>query len=328
LSDRPDPANVSRVGVVGAGVIGAGWALHYLRMGMDVRVYDPSPAAREALPGTVEALWPTAVELGLREGASPGRVETVDTVEAVAAGAALIQEAAPEVLDMKVRVFAELDACAATETVIATSTSGLSISDIQADCEHPERTVAGHPFNPPYLAPLVEVVGGKRTDPATVDWAVAFYTHCDKYAMRLENEVPAFVASRLQEALWREALHMIEQGEATVEQIDASITEGPGLRWAITGPMMNAHLAGGEGGIDHVLDHFAPTLKEPWTRLVAPEFTDELKARVVEGCEREAAGHAVAELIAERDRCLIRLLETRAECRRALEAYLNEESRP
>lgn len=310
-----DPASASRVGVVGAGVIGVGWTLHFLRMGMHVRIFDPLLAARERVPETVDALWPIMIELGLRDGASAERLEIVATLQDLVDDAHAVQEASPEVLEAKVRLFADLDEAAGEDTVLLSSTSGLSMTAIQSACRRPERTVVGHPFNPPYLIPLVEVVGGRRTDPATVQWALDFYTHVEKHAMRLDREVPAFVGSRLQEAMWREALHMIDNGEATVEQIDASITEGPGLRWALTGPIMNFHLSGGPGGIAHVLEHFGPTLAEPWTRLVAPELSDQIKRRLIEGCEREAAGRSVAEMIAERDRCLIAIMRAREACR-------------
>jgi carnitine 3-dehydrogenase len=303
---------VTSVGVVGAGVIGSGWALHFLRMGLDVRLFDPMPAARDRAPGIVESLWPVVEELGLRDGASLERLEVVDTLEAVVDGTQVVQEATPEVLDAKIETFARLDALAPEDTVLLSSTSGLSMTAIQSRCERPERTAAGHPFNPPYLIPLVEVVGGERTDPATVDWALDFYARMDKRPMRLDREVPAFIGSRLQEAMWREALHMIAAGEATVEQIDASITEGPGLRWALTGPMMNFHLSGGPGGMAHVLEHFGPTLKEPWTRLEAPELTPELQRRVIEGCERASAGRSIADMVAERDRSLVAIMRARA----------------
>lgn len=178
-------------------------------------------------------------------------------------------------------------------------------------CARPERVAAGHPFNPPYLIPLVEVSGGEKSDPQLLDWAVEFYRRCDKYAIKLAREVPAFIASRLQEAMWREALYMLEAGEATVEQIDLSIREGPGLRWAITGPIMNYHLAGGPGGIAHILEHFGPTLKEPWTRLEAPEVTEKIKQAIIAGCEAQSAGRSVEELVQARDRCLIAVMRAR-----------------
>jgi carnitine 3-dehydrogenase len=306
------PEAVVHVSVVGGGVIGTGWVLHYLRMGLDVRVWDPSPAARERVRPTVVATWPLMQDLGLRAGASLDRLEVVATLEEAVAGAEVVQEAAPEVVELKAQLFAEMDEAAPERAVLLSSTSGMSMTTIQSRCRTPERTAAGHPFNPPYLVPLVEVVGGERTDPSTVDWAIDFYRSHDKDPIRMEKEVPAFIASRLQEAMWREALYMIGAGEATVEQIDLSIRQGPGLRWAITGPIMNFHLAGGPGGIAHVLDHFGPTLAEPWTRLRAPELTDELKQRLIDGCEREAAGRSVDELVDERDRSLVAIMRARA----------------
>jgi carnitine 3-dehydrogenase len=192
--------------------------------------------------------------------------------------------------------------------VISSSTSGYGMSEMQVRCANPERTVVGHPFNPPYLIPLVEVVGGEATSSEVVDWTADFFRHAGKSVIRMEREVPGFVANRLQEALWREALHMVEAGEATVEEIDLSITDGPGLRWALQGPMLTFHLAGGQGGMAHMLDHFGPSLLSPWTRLEAPELTPELRDAVVAGCEREADGRSIDELVAERDRGVIAIL--------------------
>jgi carnitine 3-dehydrogenase len=179
---------------------------------------------------------------------------------------------------------------------------------LQADCANPQRCVVGHPFNPPYLIPLVEVAGGEKTDPAAVDWLTAFYASAGKRPLRLSGELPGFVGNRLQEALWREALHMVAAGEATVEEIDASIAWGPGLRWAQMGPCLTFHLAGGIGGMAHMLDHFGAALLEPWTRLEAPALTAQLRERMVDGCLREAAGRSVAELERLRDEFLAELI--------------------
>lgn len=312
-----DPAEVRTIGTVGGGVIGSGWVLHYLRMGFDVVAFDPLPEARERIRQTVEDTWPLMVELGLRAEASPSRLSVVDSLAAAVGDADVVQESVPEVPGLKSSVFAEMDATAPEHAVLITSTSGISMSVIQSSCTKPERTVIGHPFNPPYLVPLVEILGGDATAPETVEWAVEFYRANDKDPIVLERYVPAFIASRLQEAMWREALHMIAAGEASVEMIDTSIRQGPGLRWAITGPMMNFHLAGGPGGMAHVLDHFGPALKEPWTRLEAPELTPELYAEVVAGCERESGGRSVADLVAERDRALVAIMRARDAAERA-----------
>jgi carnitine 3-dehydrogenase len=289
-----EPEAARRVGIVGAGVIGGGWALHYLRTGFDVDVYDPSPAAQADLLRMVEASWPLLDRMGLREGASPDRLTFHDTLAAAVADADLVQENAPEDGPVKRRVLADVDRAARPEVVIASSTSGFAMSMLQADCEHPERCVVGHPFNPPYLIPVVEVVGGARTDPAAVDWLVRFYASTGKRPLRLSRELPGFVGNRLQEAMWREALHMVAAGEATVEEIDASIT---------------FHLAGGSGGMAHMLDHFGAALEEPWTRLQAPPLTPELRDRMIEGCLREADGRSVTDLERLRDGFLAELLE-------------------
>ena len=313
---RPLPSGVERVGVVGTGVIGAGWAAHFLRQGMDVIAWDPAPDAPAKLARTLDQVWPTMERLGLKPGASRDRITVANSLAALADEAQVVQESATENLEVKIDLLAELDAAAPPEVVLISSTSGFAMSDMQVRCRHPGRTVVGHPFNPPYLMPLVEVVGGARSDPEVVDWAVAFYQSIDRRALRMARELPGFVANRLQEALWREALHMVAAGEATVEEIDAAIVDGPGLRWAIMGPCLTFHLAGGEGGMAHMLDHFGPALLEPWTRLEAPELTPDLRDRMVAGCEDEAGARSVADLIAERDDGLIRIMGALAESRR------------
>jgi len=219
-----------------------------------------------------------------------------------------VQENGPEDAQVKQAILAEIDRAAPPEVIIASSTSGFAMTMLQAGCANPQRCVVGHPFNPPYLIPLVEVVGGKLTDPAAVDWLAEFYTGVGKRALRLTRELPGFIGNRLQEALWREALHMVAAGEATVEEIDASIAHGPGLRWALMGPILTFHLAGGAGGMAHMLDHFGAALLEPWTRLEAPPLTEELRERLVQGCLRQARGRSVAELQMMRDEFLAGLL--------------------
>ncbi|HYA50132.1 MAG TPA: 3-hydroxyacyl-CoA dehydrogenase NAD-binding domain-containing protein, partial [Streptosporangiaceae bacterium] len=227
-----------------------------------------------------------------------------------------IQESAPEVLDLKVALLAELDAATAADVVISSSTSGFMMSDMAAQVQVPGRFVVGHPFNPPYLIPLVEVVGGRRTDGAAVAWAEKFYTRAGKVCLTMDREVPGFVGNRLQEALWREALHMIDSGQATVQQIDDAIAYGPGLRWAQMGPMLTFHLAGGPGGMAHMLDHFGPALLEPWTRLDAPELTSRLRDLVVNGVGESIGDVTVQQLIRQRDEFLADLLLLREKHRR------------
>jgi carnitine 3-dehydrogenase len=303
-----EPDQVRRVAVVGAGVIGGGWALHYLRMGLDVDVYDPAPQTGRDLLRMLEGTWPLLERLGLRPGASPDRIGLHADLAAAVGDADVVQESSPEDGALKRAVLAAIDQAARPDAVIASSTSGFAMTMLQADCARPERCVVGHPFNPPYLIPLVEVVGGERTDPAAVDWLAAFYAAVGKRPLRLSRELPGFVGNRLQEAMWREALHMVAAGEATVEEIDESIAYGPGLRWAQMGPCLTFHLAGGSAGMAHFLDHFGAALLEPWTRLAPPPLTPQLRERLVTGCLGEADGRPVAELERRRDEFLAELL--------------------
>lgn len=303
--------DVRTVCCVGAGVIGGGWAAYFLAHAYDVVVWDPAPDAEERLRHLVDAAWPALTELGLAEGADRARLRFEPVLEHALAEAQFVQESAPEDLDLKVKLLADLDAAAPEGVVISSSTSGYGMSEMQAACTDPGRTIVAHPFNPPYLIPLVEVVGGTRTSPEVVAWTSDFFRYVGKSVITMDREVPGFIANRLQEAMWREALHMVAQGEASVEQIDLSITDGPGLRWPIQGPMLTFHLAGGQGGMAHMLDHFGPSLKSPWTRLVAADLTPELRDAVVDGCEQEADGRTIDQLVAERDAGVIAVLRAR-----------------
>ncbi|MFI2614606.1 3-hydroxyacyl-CoA dehydrogenase NAD-binding domain-containing protein [Streptomyces sp. NPDC018584] len=302
------PEEVRRVACIGAGVIGGGWVAHFLARGYDVTAWDPAPDAEPRLRRLISAAWPALTQLGLANGASQDRLTVTATLEEAVADAEFVQESAPEKLELKRDLLAKLDAAAPAGVVIASSTSGYPMTDMQTEAADPGRLVVGHPFNPPYLIPLVEVVGGERTDAEAVTWASRFYEIAGKSVITMKNEVPGFIANRLQEALWREALHMVASGEATVQEIDDSITEGPGLRWAFMGPMLTFALAGGEGGMAHMLDHFGPSLKAPWTRLEAPELDKKLYDAVVAGCDEEAAGRSIADLVAERDQGVIDVL--------------------
>ncbi|MFD6043712.1 3-hydroxyacyl-CoA dehydrogenase NAD-binding domain-containing protein [Streptomyces koyangensis] len=302
------PESVRRVACVGAGVIGGGWAAHFLARGYDVTAWDPAPDAGRKLRRLVDAAWPALTSLGLAEGASTDRLTVTETLEQAVSEAEFVQESAPEKLDLKRDLLSRLDAATPPGVVIASSTSGYPMTDMQTTAADPSRLVVGHPFNPPYLIPLVEVVGGEHTDAAAVAWAARFYEVAGKSVITMDKEVPGFIANRLQEALWREALHMVAAGEATVRDIDLSITEGPGLRWAVMGPMLTFALAGGEGGMAHTLDHFGPSLKSPWTRLEAPELDTGLYDAVVAGCEEAADGRSVVDLVAERDKGVIDVL--------------------
>ena len=305
---RVAPDQVRTVTVVGTGVIGGGWAAHFLRRGFDVVAWDPGPGARDRLDALLDNAWPSLERLGLSEGAGRDRLRWADTLEEALADTDFVQESSPEVLESKRSLLAQIDGATSSEVVIASSTSGLLMTDMAVACANPGRLLVGHPFNPPYLIPLVEVCGGQGTDPDVVKWADEFYTFAGKRSLKMDNEVSGFVGNRVQEALWREALHMVDSGQATVQQIDDAVTYGPGMRWAIMGPMLTFHLAGGPGGMGHMLDHFGPALLEPWTRLEAPELSSDLRDRVVAGVEEEAAGRTVAQLERKRDSFLVDLL--------------------
>lgn len=303
----PDFDAIGSITCVGAGTIGGGWAAYFLAQGYRVKIWDPAPDAGDKFNRLLDAAWPALAELDMVAGAdrTAWSIHT-DLAEAVA-GTGFVQESAPEDLALKRGLLAQIDEVCPPNIVISSSTSGYSMTEMATEAAHPERLVVGHPFNPPYLVPLVEVVGGQSTSAAAVDWAADFFTHIGKSVIRMDREVPGFIANRLQEAQWREALYMVEQGEATVEQIDRSITDGPGLRWPFQGPMLTFHLAGGEGGMAHMLDHFGPSLKSPWTRLTAPELSQQLRDDVVAGCDIEAGERSIADLVAHRDAGIIAL---------------------
>ena len=301
--------NIRRVAVVGTGVIGASWVAHFLAQGLDVVATDPSPCAEDRLRADVAAHWPILIELGLAEGASIDRLEFSEDTATAVADADFVQENGPERIDLKHALFATLDRATRPEVVLASSSSGLLPSAIQAGCpEHPERVVIGHPFNPPHLIPLVEVVPGSHTSEAAVDRAVAFYTAVGKRPIRLHQEVPGHVANRLQAALWREAYSLVDRGIASVADIDTAISQGPGLRWAVLGPFVLQHLSGGPGGLAHNIEHLGPPMVAWWNDLRQPELTPSLAARLVAGVNEELAGTDQSKLVQHRDAVLNALL--------------------
>ena len=304
----PRPDGVRRIASIGGGPIGGGWTAHFLARGYDVCSYLHDASERGPFHRIVETAWRALEALGLAADASLERMRiTTDLAEAVD-GAEFVQESAPENLEVKRSLYATLGTLAPPDAVIASSTSGLTMTDIQARCPTPARTVVGHPFNPPYLLPLVEIAGGRDTSPETIAWVRDFYRAAGKEPLVLAREVPGFIATRLQEALWREALHMVASGEATPAQIDFALMHGPGPRLALMGQCMAFHVACGEGGMATNLDQFGPALELPWSRLVAPALTRELRDRMVEGCDEMAAGRGFEELAAERDRGLVAIL--------------------
>jgi 3-hydroxyacyl-CoA dehydrogenase len=302
---------VRRVAVIGAGTIGASWTAAFLSRGMEVAAYDPSPGAPDLIRRMIEGAWPVLQKLGATADADPGkwRFET-DPVKAVE-GAQFVQESAPERYEVKQGLLPAISAVLGEEVVIASSSSGLLGSRLREGCRFPGRVLVGHPFNPPHLIPLVEVVSGPGTDARAVAAAMEFYRAVGKYPIEIKKEVPGHLANRLQAALWREAVHLVADGVASVADVDAAISEGPGLRWALMGPHATFHLAGGEGGMAHFMDHLMPAVTSWWADLGAPVMTEALQAALVSGVQEEVAGKTVAELAARRDAFLTALLELR-----------------
>jgi 3-hydroxyacyl-CoA dehydrogenase len=302
---RPAPHEVSRAAIIGTGLIGAAWASLFLARGLEVLAIDPAPNAAERLRQTVSAMAPALRDIGITScKADFDRLTVVGKAGAELEGIDFVQENVPENLALKRSVLSEIEAWIDPETIIASSTSALRISDIQAGARHPERCIAGHPINPPHLMPLVEVSGGEATDPALVDWAIKFYAWLGKKPVRLNRDIEGHIAGRLSAALWREAVSLVEQGIASVADIDAAVRYGPGLRWATMGPHLTYHLGGGEGGIRHYLAHLGPSQQKRWAALGTPTLTDELKERIAEGVIEEAGGRSISDLAEERDRLL------------------------
>ena len=297
------------VALLGAGVIGAGWAARFAVNGIDVRVHDPDPRAPARLAATLEDAKRAYARLTLAPPVPPGRIVAAANVREAVAGADFIQESAPEREDLKRSLLAEASRAAPEGVVIASSTSGLLPSRLQADCAAPQRVCVGHPFHPVYLMPLVEVVGGQATSADTKNRAAAVYRSVGLHPLVLGAEIDAFVADRLLEAVWREALHLVDGGVATADEIDQAIVYGPGLRWSVMGTFLSYRLAGGEEGMRHFLEQFGPTLKLPWTRLEGPELTDDLVARIVAQSDAQAAGRTIRELARLRDDCLISVMQ-------------------
>ncbi|BBG00559.1 MULTISPECIES: 3-hydroxyacyl-CoA dehydrogenase NAD-binding domain-containing protein [Pseudonocardia] len=301
---------VRRVAVVGTGVVGLGWTALFLARGLDVTATDPSPGAEQQLRAGVAALWP---RLDAVAGASPDRLSFVPTAAAAAEHADFVQENGPEREDVKHRLFAELDEAARPEVVLASSSSGLLPTDLARGApRHPERVLVGHPFNPPQVIPLVEVVPGERTSERAVSDALAFYTALGKRPIRLRAEIPGHIANRLQAALWQEAYSLVERGVASVADVDAAIAHGPGLRWAVLGPFANQHLSGGPGGLAHVLEHLGPPTERYWRDLGRVTLTPELTQTLVDGVHDELGDTDPAELAARRDAVLAELLDAKS----------------
>ena len=303
-----------RVSVIGAGTIGASWAAYFLARGFEVGAYDPLPNGEAFARRFIDNAWPTLEKLNaVQPGADRKRFEFFKEPVAAVKGAEFVQESGPEREDLKIELFATLDAALPPETVIATSSSGLLISRVSAKCKHPQRCVIGHPFNPPHLIPLVEVVGGAKTSPEAITKAMNFYRDIGKHPIHIRKEVRGHVANRLQAALWREAVHLVTEGVVSVADADAAIAYGPGLRWALMGPHLTFHMAGGEGGMAHFMSHIGPAMQGWMDDLGQTRLTPEVQKAIINGVTEEAAGRSMADLQRWRDRKLIEILKVSGE---------------
>jgi carnitine 3-dehydrogenase len=303
---------VNRIAIVGTGVIGASWAAYYLARGFDVVATDPGPQAETNLRKYVDDAWPLLEQAGLSPGASRDRLTFSPDMGRALAKADWVQENAPERPDFKIKLFAQMDEIAPPNSVIASSSSGITMDVIQSGCKRPERCVIGHPFNPPHVVPLVEVVGGAKTSEATIERAMAFYAGIGKKPVRLHKALPGHVANRFQAALYREVLYLVQQGVLSVADADVAVCYGPGIRWGVMGPSLQWHVGGGEGGIQHFMEHLMDPLQAMMKTLGTPDITPQLKQTVVDAVLKEAAGRSVEQLAREENSVLSGLLKLRS----------------
>lgn len=318
-----DNKNIRKVTVVGTGAIGASWAALYLARGFNVVATDPAPNAEANLHRFIDAAWEDLIVLGLSPNASRDHLEFTPDLKQALSDTDFVQESGPERPDFKIKLFADMDAATPPDSMIASSSSGLKMSIIQSASKHPERCVIGHPFNPPHMIPLVEVVAGAKTSAETVQRALSFYRSIGKKAIHVRKEMVGHVANRIQGALYREVVYLIEQGVLDVADADAAVCWGPGLRWGVMGPNLLFHLGGGAGGIQHFMDHLSGPVSTWWKDLgTITDFTPQIKQRIIDGVLKEAGSRSIEELEQERDTMLLELLATRAKAEEAAEAAM------
>ncbi len=306
---------IEHVGIVGCGLIGASWAAHFLAQGLRVTATDPALTAEKNLRAGIDAAWPVLQRLGLKANATTDHLRFENDIVRAVADVQFVQESGPERLDVKRQLFAAMDRATAPNVILSSSSSGIPVSELQTACAYPERVVLGHPFNPPHLIPLVEVIGGKLTAPETIERAIEFYRAVGKSPIHIRKELKGHVANRLQAALWQEAIHLVLTDAISVEDLDTAISQGPGLRWALLGPFLNLHLSGGAGGLQHFLQHIGPPTESWWNDLGHVHLTPEIIAKLVVGTNAELAPHDLSKMVAERDEVLVKLLALKAASR-------------
>jgi 3-hydroxyacyl-CoA dehydrogenase len=307
-----DTKPVRRIAIVGTGVIGASWTALFLAKGLQVVATDIAPNAETALRKFVETAWPALNRLGLSPAASESNLKFTAALAQAVADVDLVQENGPERIDFKKKLYSQLDEMLPPDVIIASSSSGLTMSEIQSGAaSHPERCVIAHPFNPPHLIPLVEIVGGAKTSEETIRRAAEFYTSIGQRTVRLNKEMPGHVANRLQAALAREVYHLVSEGVVSAADVDTALCWGPGLRWGIMGNMLLNHLGGGEGGIEHFFQQFTGPMTAWWKVLGSPVLTPEVQKKLIDSVHAEVGSRSIDELAAERDEMLLGLIELR-----------------
>ena len=303
---------IRRIAIIGTGVIGASWTALFLAKGLEVVATDIAPNAEASLRKFVEAAWPALDRLGLSPGASQSNLKFTAALAQAVADVDLVQENGPERIDFKQKLYGQLDELLPPDVIIASSSSGLKMSEIQSGAaSHPERCVIAHPFNPPHLIPLVEIVGGAKTSEATIQRAAEFYTSIGQRTVRLNKEMPGHVANRLQAALAREVYYLVAEGVVSAADVDTALCWGPGLRWGVMGNMMLNHLGGGPGGIEHFFQQFTGPMTAWWKTLGSPVLTPEVQKKLIDSVHAEVGSRSIDELEAERDEILLGLIELR-----------------
>ena len=300
---------ISQTAVIGAGVIGASWTALFLAAGFDVNVYDPLPSVQSDVASYIEKAWPALNDLGFTDGNRTGRLNFFETPAEAVEGAQFIQENVPEKIEIKHALFAEIEPHLLPEAIVCSSASGLMVSEMQQGWQNPSRFILGHPFNPPHLIPLVELLANEKTDHEVLDLAENFYKIVGKVTIRVNREVPGHVANRLQAALWREAIHLVESGVASVEDVDKAVWSGPGLRWAAMGPHMLFHLGAGEGGMEEFCNRYAPSFHRWWDDLGEPRLSKELARTLAKGVNEETSGVSVTQMSETRDQLITSMLK-------------------
>lgn len=298
----------SQVAVLGAGVIGASWTSLFLAAGLKVRVYDPMPDAEQKVRDYIAMAWPVLTQLGMTVQGDADNVSFHDDPVSAVQGAQFVQESVPERLPIKHELYAQIEPHLEADAIVASSASGLMVSEMQAGWQNPSRFILGHPFNPPHLIPLVELLGNDKTADGVLEAAERFYDQVGKVTIRVQREVPAHVANRLQAALWREAIYLVESGVASVEDVDKAVWAGPGLRWAAMGPHMLFHLGAGVGGLEEFCNRYGDSFHRWWDDLGDAKLDPQLASKLMQGVQDEASGAALEDMAAQRDAMIAGML--------------------